>query len=82
MIEQFTRELKIHYRLDHPNIIKLYAHFDDEYHMFLLMEYCEGGILMDKLKCTEEAASRYVGETINAISYIHNIKIAHRDVKP
>ncbi len=39
MINQFTRELKIHYRLDHPNIIKLYTHFDDEYHIFLLMEY-------------------------------------------
>ena len=53
MIEQFTRELRIHYELDHPNIIKLYTHFDDEYHIFLLMEYAEGGILMDKIKSTE-----------------------------
>ena len=29
MVNQFTRELRIHYRLDHPHVIKLYAHFDD-----------------------------------------------------
>lgn len=29
MEEQLTTELKIHYFLSHPNIIKLYAHFDD-----------------------------------------------------
>ena len=46
------------------------------------MEYCEGGVLMDKLQCTEKAASRYIGETINAISYLHGLKIAHRDIKP
>jgi serine/threonine protein kinase len=48
MIEQFTRELKIHYKLSntHPNITKLYAHFEDEYHLFLLMEYMEDGTLM------------------------------------
>lgn len=54
MITQFIRELRIHYLLSHPNIIKLYSHFEDEYHIFLLMEYAEGGILMDRLKCGED----------------------------
>ena len=44
MIKQFSRELKIHYMLNHPNI-KLYGHFEDECHVFLLMEYAEEGIL-------------------------------------
>lgn len=29
MEAQFALELKILYRLDHPNVVKLYAHFDD-----------------------------------------------------
>lgn len=29
MVEQFIKELKIHYRLSHPNVVKLYAHFED-----------------------------------------------------
>lgn len=82
MVNQFTRELKIHYQLDHPNVIKLYSHFDDEYHVFLLMEYAEGGILMEKLKCAEDMASNYVEQTIEAVQYLHKLKIAHRDIKP
>ena len=29
MIDQFIKELKIHYLLNHPNIVKLYTHFED-----------------------------------------------------
>lgn len=46
------------------------------------MEYAEGGILMDKLKCAEDIASRYVEQTIDAVQYLHKLKIAHRDIKP
>lgn len=46
------------------------------------MEYAEGGILMDKLKCTEDIASRYVEQAIDALQYMHKLKIAHRDIKP
>ena len=53
--------------MDHPNIVKLYTHFEDEYHVFLLMEYIEGGILMDKLKSSEDTVSKYVSETIDAV---------------
>ena len=27
MVEQFTRELRIHYSLEHPNVVRLYSHF-------------------------------------------------------
>ncbi len=46
MEDQFTNELKIHYSLSHPNIVKLYSHFEDEYHIFLMMEYACDGTLM------------------------------------
>jgi serine/threonine protein kinase len=29
MVEQLANELRIHYSLDHPNVVKLYSHFDD-----------------------------------------------------
>lgn len=37
MVDQLIQELKIHYTLDHLNIVKLYDHFEDHYHIFLLM---------------------------------------------
>lgn len=37
---------------------------------------------MDKLKCAEDVASKYVDQTIEALQYLHKLKIAHRDIKP
>ena len=50
MLDQFICEIKIQYSLDHENIVKLYGHFDDEYHIFLLMEYAPGGNLMSHIE--------------------------------
>lgn len=33
------------YQLNHPNIVKLYNHWEDQDHLFLLMEYMGGGNL-------------------------------------
>lgn len=67
MIDQFIKELKIHYKLNHPNIVKLYTHFQDDYHLFLLMEYAEGGQLMNHLKRDEQFVSRSVEQVIDAV---------------
>lgn len=31
------------YNIDHPNIIKLYNHFEEEEYIYLLLEYAPGG---------------------------------------
>ena len=82
MVNQFILELRIHYMLNHPNIIKIFGHFEDEYHVFLLMEYAEGGILLKKLQSTEEYTSQIIEQTIFAIDYLHQNQITHRDIKP
>lgn len=46
------------------------------------MEFVQGGILMDKLKSSEDLVSKYVSETIDAVEYLHRLHIAHRDIKP
>lgn len=82
MHEQLITELKIHYKLDHPNIIQLYGHFDDEYHFFLMMEYACEGSLMDRLKGTQQYVSRSVDQMLDAVNYMHRNKVVHRDIKP
>ena len=40
---QFLREVQIMYKIHHPNVVKLFGHFEDNNYCYLLMEYVEGG---------------------------------------
>ena len=48
--EQLQNEIKILAKCDHPNIIKLFAVFDDSSRVYLLLELAKGKSLFDKLK--------------------------------
>jgi calcium-dependent protein kinase len=48
-IEAIREEVKILTKLDHPNIVKYYETYDDTKYMYLVMEYCSGGELFDKI---------------------------------
>ena len=36
-------------KLDHPNILKLYDYFEDWTTIYLIIEYCFGGDLFDRI---------------------------------
>jgi serine/threonine protein kinase len=82
-IERETRILK---KLDHPNIIKVIEVIQENDKVFVVMEYCEGGtlldlILADKLKDLSEV-KRLFHQIAEAVSYLHRLGIAHGDIKP
>lgn len=52
-IQSIREEVEILTRLDHPNIVKYYETYDDEKYMYLVMEYCPGGELFDKIASLE-----------------------------
>ena len=53
-IHVIHRELEILKDLDHPNIIKFYETYHDGMYFHFVMEYCEGGDLLDTI--TEKKA--------------------------
>jgi len=81
------REMKILEKLDHPNIVKLYAAFDTRRHVVLEMENIQGLSLHGFLKThsnrrlDELEAKRIFRQIVNGISYCHSKSIAHRDIK-
>jgi aurora kinase len=52
MENQIRREVKIMYSLDHPNIIRIRNHFEDDDNLFLIMEYAHGTELYKALQAS------------------------------
>jgi calcium-dependent protein kinase len=83
-------EVNLMIKLDHPNIIKLYEVYENESYIYLIMEYCRGGELFDRViaktekgqQYTEKEAASLFKQIMSAINYCHKNGIVHRDLKP
>ncbi|ODV70251.1 Pkinase-domain-containing protein [Hyphopichia burtonii NRRL Y-1933] len=80
------RELEILRKLDHPNIVKLKAFYEDMDNYYLVMELVPGGDLMDFVAANgaigEEATQVITKQILEGIAYVHKLGISHRDLKP
>ena len=69
-----------------PWIVDLKASFQEQEYLYLVMEYCPGGDLMnlfiEKDILPEKEAKFYLAELILAIESIHKLDCIHRDIKP
>jgi len=83
---QLRREIEIHAKLRHPNVVRLYAYFYDKQRVYLVLEYCQRGELYKKLQAekrfNEPQAAKYFSALCEAIRYLHTQGIMHRDLKP
>jgi calcium-dependent protein kinase len=79
-------EIKILQKIDHPNVLKLYEHFEDSKNYYLITELCQGGELFDRIIenefFTEYQAAWIFKQIMNSVSHMHNYGICHRDLKP
>ena len=88
LLPQLRREIRIMYSLNHPHIVKLHNHFEDDNNFYLVLELAEGGTVFQKLakfkSFDEAAAAQYMREIILAVEYLHSRDppIIHRDIKP
>ena len=89
--ERFRREAQIVAKLNHPNIVQVYAVGQTpQGQPYIAMQYIEGGSLRDKLKELSEREKLLTTEQgLNIIRYIalalgaaHKADIVHRDLKP
>jgi aurora kinase len=86
----FRREIEIMYKVNHPNIVRLFSHFEDDDYCYFVMEYISKGNLFSvknkqKSKCFEASTvACYMRDVISAVYYLHNMDppIIHRDIKP
>jgi serine/threonine protein kinase len=85
-VEHVKVERNLLAKVDNNCIVKLYCSFQDDEHLYLIMEYLPGGdmmtLLMRKDTLKEDEARFYVGQTVLAIESIHKHNYIHRDIKP
>ena len=86
-IEKIKLEVAILSQLDHPNISRYYETYESPKHIYLVMEYCGGVDLFERIvknkdSFTEEKAAQIMKCLFLAINHCHSNNIAHRDLKP
>lgn len=82
------REVGIQRDLYHRNILRSYGYFHDDKQVFIILEYAPNGSLRKRLdkqpgkRFDEKFAARCIYSCADALSYLHERDIIHRDVKP
>ena len=85
---RFEIEARLLAQLRHPRIVRVIDYFLDDTGQYLVMELVEGTDLGGMLKqhgrpgLPVENAIDYVRQTAEALQYVHEQQIVHRDVKP
>uniref|UniRef100_A0A4W3IC27 Rho guanine nucleotide exchange factor 25 n=1 Tax=Callorhinchus milii TaxID=7868 RepID=A0A4W3IC27_CALMI len=84
--DQVIHELRIMQNLQHPQLIGLLDTFETSTNYILILEIADQGRLLDYIvnwgNLTEEKVASYLRETLEALHYLHNCRIAHLDIKP
>ncbi|XVF01220.1 hypothetical protein REPUB_Repub04eG0069200 [Reevesia pubescens] len=87
-VEDVRREVKILRALTgHNNLVKFYDAFEDHDNVYIVMELCEGGELLDRIlarggKYSEDDAKAVMVQILNVVAFCHLQGVVHRDLKP
>ena len=84
-INIIQREINIHSRIKHENIVQFYSYNMGQNEVDILLEYCRNGSifeLIDKNGFDEHQAYKYFSQVVNAVYFLHKNNLVHRDIKP
>eukprot|EP00754_Rhynchopus_humris_P010493 Rhum_TRINITY_DN14159_c17_g1::Rhum_TRINITY_DN14159_c17_g1_i1::g.71239::m.71239/K08857/NEK1_4_5; NIMA (never in mitosis gene a)-related kinase 1/4/5 len=87
-MEDVRREAELMQRVKHPHIVRFVEAFKDRRGaVSIVTEYADGGDLRRKLRqfphgLPQETAYLWAGQTLEALRYLHDRNIMHRDIKP
>ncbi|XWS33861.1 hypothetical protein CRYUN_Cryun22dG0119400 [Craigia yunnanensis] len=88
-VEDVKREVKLLEALKgHENVVQFYNAFEDDSYVYIVMELCEGGELLDRIlakkdsRYSEKDAAVVVRQMLKVAAECHLRGLVHRDMKP
>lgn len=83
---QIRDEMRVLESVDHPNVVSYYGIEVHRDRVYMFMEFCSGGSLASLLEHgrveDEQVIMVYALQLLEGLAYLHDIRIAHRDIKP
>lgn len=83
---QIRDEMRVLETVDHPNVVSYYGIEVHRDRVYMFMEFCSGGSLANLLEHgrieDEQVIMVYALQLLEGLAYLHELKIAHRDIKP
>ncbi|KAG7035771.1 CDPK-related kinase 4, partial [Cucurbita argyrosperma subsp. argyrosperma] len=87
-IEDVRREVKILKALSgHKNLVQFHDAFEDANNIYMVMELCEGGELLERIvsrggRYPEQESKTILVQILNVVAFFHLQGVVHRDLKP
>ncbi|NWX32873.1 KALRN protein, partial [Notiomystis cincta] len=83
--EQAAHEAALLQHLQHPQYITIHDTYESPTSYILVLELMDDGHLLDYLmnhdELMEEKVAFYIRDTMEALQYLHNCRVAHLDIK-
>ncbi|NXQ40669.1 NEK3 kinase, partial [Catharus fuscescens] len=86
-VENSRKEAVLLAKMKHPNIVAFKESFEADGHLYIVMEYCDDGDLMQKIKhqggnfFPEDMILHWFVQMCLAVKHIHDKRVLHRDIK-
>jgi len=86
-LEDIRREVNVMKHLaDCPTAVRFREVYEDKHAVHIVMEYCSGGELFDRIvkkhNYSERAAAEIMRQMLETVAYMHELGVLHRDLKP
>ncbi|XP_020754638.2 serine/threonine-protein kinase Nek5 [Odocoileus virginianus] len=85
--EASKKEVILLAKMKHPNIVTFFSSFQENNRLFIVMEYCDGGDLMKRIRrqrgvlFSEDQILSWFVQISLGLKHIHDRKVLHRDIK-